>query len=199
MPKDECNGKPVRWLLSGSSVTIAILPCFPQKCLCNRCWLGLIWGGKLAPASFYRNQYSAAGSYSVLPTLGVREVQDMGRADWRHCSEKTQRTQGGGCIFLPSLFWRNQRQSKPQKVVMQITLLTLEEIWIKGHSPLVVGYICVREKILHVKTSQSWYCIAPPDSQAMDTQSNMKYIYYWHVSITVPFLVLWLIQDLTKK
>lgn len=139
---------------------------------------------------------------AVLPTLGVRDVQDTGRADWRHYSGKKHRTQGWECIFLPFSFWRKQRESTP--IVIQITSVTVEEIWIKGHSPLVVGYVfhlCEREDMACENQPELVLCCTSREtnSQVMDTQKNMKYICYWHTSITIQFLVLWLIQDLTKN
>lgn len=183
--------------------TMSSLPSWPAFCR-NTCVIIVGWDryGNLAPASFYKNKYSPAGYCSVLPTLGVREVQDMGRADWRRYSGKTQRTQGWGCIFLPCSFWRKQRQST--LLVIQITSVTVEEIWIKGHSPLVVGYVfllCEREDMACENHPELvLYCTSrEANSQVMDPQKNMKYICYWHMSITIPFLVLWLIQDLTKN
>lgn len=116
--------------------------------------------------------------------------------------ERHTELQGWGCIFLPSSFWRKQRQST--QVVIQITLVTVEEISIKGHSPLVVGYlfhVCERKDMACEKQPELvLHCtFREANSQVMDTQRNMKYICYWHMSITIPFLVLLLIQDLTKN
>lgn len=143
--------------------TMSSLPSCPAFCR-NTCVIIVGWDryGKLAPASSYKNKCSPAGYCSVLPTLAVREVQDMGRADWTHYFElwTLQRTARVRVHFLPSSFWGMQRQSTP--VIIQITLVTVEEIWIEEHSPLVMGYlfhVCEREDTA-CQNQPVLYCIA---------------------------------------
>lgn len=68
-------------------------------------------------------------------------------------------------------------------MVVQITSVTLEEISIKGHSPLVVGYLfhlCEREDMAYQNQPELvLYCIfREANNQAMDTQKTMKHICY---------------------